>query len=447
MAEDARSLAWEVLRRVDETDAFADAVLGKRLEACRLERRDQAFATQLVYGTLAWRGFLQLGIQSFAGRPAASIEAPIRSLLELALFQLFKLERVPAYAVVNSAVDLAKTHKAGRATGLVNAVLRRASREGVAAVQLPRREDDLAGHLAARESHPRWLVERWLASLGEAATETLLAADNQPAPTVLRANRRRVARDEALAALLAAGATVEPGVGAPAAIRFSGGSALDLAAFAAGEVSLQSEASQLVTHLLEPQPGERILDACAGAGGKSAHIAELQDDRGAVVALDLHRHALARLRGEARRLGLDSIAAVQSDARRAPLSPGLFDRVLLDAPCTGFGTVRQHPEIRWRRRESDVAASARLQVELLSSLLDQVKPGGVLVYAVCTLLREENANVVDAVLARRADVERQDARPHLPEAARAFVDEHGALRTSPAAGGLDGFYAVRLKRR
>jgi 16S rRNA (cytosine967-C5)-methyltransferase len=447
-SNDARALAWEILRRVDETEAFADVVLGRRLETSPLERRDQAFATQLVYGTLAWRGFLDLAIETFARRPAASLELPIRVLLELSLFQLFKLQRVPAYAAVNSAVDLAKSHKGGRATGLVNAVLRRASGEGEAGVRLPDRGADLAGHLAARESHPRWLVERWLAGIGEASTEALLVANNTAAPTVLRANRRRLGRDAAIEAMRAAGAAVEAGVAAPEAIRFSGGSAIELEAFASGQVSLQSEASQLITLLLDPRPGERVLDACAGSGGKSTHIAELQDDGGRVVALDLHRHALARMRSEARRLGLTSIAAVQADARRAPLAgAALFDRILLDAPCTGLGTLRQHPEIRWRRCEADLASAARLQTALLAALLDHLRPGGVLVYAVCTLMPEENENVVAAVLARRPDIEREDARPFLPEAAHALVDESGALRTSPAAGGLDGFYAIRLKRR
>jgi len=444
---DARALAWEVLRRVEETDAFADVLLGHRLESSRLERRDQGFATQLVYGTLAWRGYLDCAIASFAGRPADSLEPAVRTLLELALFQILQLERVPAYAAVNSAVDLAKSHRGGRATGLVNAVLRRAAREGVAGVALPPR-DDLPAHLAARWSHPRWLVERWLAELGEEETEALLRANNAPAPTVLRVNRRLASRDDCLAALRAEGNEVEASEAAPDAIRFEGGGATALPQFRSGTVSLQSEASQLVTLLLDPRPGESLLDACAGSGGKALQAAELQDDRGRIVAVDLHRHALARLRDETGRLGLASIAAVRADATHLPLRAEVrFDRVLLDAPCSGLGTLRQHPEIRWRRRPQDVAASGRLQRGLLAAALERVRPGGVLVYAVCTTMRAENEEVVADVLQGRADVLRQDARDVLSGAAATFVDGAGALRTQPHRRGLDGFYAVRLLRR
>jgi 16S rRNA (cytosine967-C5)-methyltransferase len=443
----ARALAWEVLCRVDETDAFADVLLGHRLERSTLERRDQGFATQLVYGTLAWRGYLDCAITSFAGRPADSLEAPIRALLQLSLFQILLLDRVPAYAAVNSAVELAKGHRGGRASGLVNAVLRRAARESAAGVVLPPRTE-LAAHLAARWSHPQWLVERWLVEMGGAATEALLEANNRPAPTVLRVSRRRSSRDRCLADLRSRGQTVEAGAVAPDAIHFSGGSAVALQEFAAGVVSLQSEASQLVTLLLDPRPGETILDACAGSGGKSTYIAELQQDQGRVLAIDLHGHSLGRMRVEAARLGLGSISPLRADATRAPFRPeARFDRILLDAPCSGLGTLRQHPEIRWRRAPRDIAAAGRRQGLLLAALLDLLRPGGVLVYAVCSVLRAENEDVVAAALGGRDDIARESAAECLPSEARHLVDEHGALRTLPHRGGLDGFYAVRLRRR
>jgi 16S rRNA (cytosine967-C5)-methyltransferase len=445
-ANDARALAWEILRRVEETDAFADALLGHRLSRADLERREQALATQLVYGTLAWRGYLDRAIETFARRPAESLEAPIRVLLEMALYQLLKLQRVPAHAAVNSAVQLAKTYRHGRAAGLVNAVLRRAAQEGAGAVVLPP-PADLSAHLAARYSHPLWLVERWLSELGASETEALLQANNEAAPTVLRVNRRRASRDACVLALRSRGHAAEAGVLGPDAIHFARGSAVALEELAAGIVSLQSEASQLVTILLGAQPGERVLDACAGAGGKAAYAAELQDDRGSVVALDLHRHLLLRLRAEAARLGLASIVAVQGNALQAPLRSAVrFDRILLDAPCSGLGTLRQHPEIRWRRTEADVAASGRVQTQLLQALLEWLRPGGVLVFAVCSAIRAENEDVVSSVLARRRDVERVDARDSLPPPACDLVDGAGALRTLPHRHSLDGFYAVRLKR-
>ena len=213
-----------------------------------------------------------------------------------------------------------------------------------------------------------------------------------------------------------------------------------------GELSIQSEASQLVALLLGAAPGERVLDACAGGGGKATYLAELMNDRGVVVAADTGAHHFERARREITRLGVGAMRLLRADARRPPLRPASFDRVLLDAPCTGVGTLRQHPEIRWRRQPRDVAANAALQQALLDALLAVVRPGGELVYATCSLLREENDGVLQAVLPKHTDVDIVDARAHLPPAAGDVVDSDGAMRTLPSVHGLDGFYAVRLKR-
>ncbi len=448
MPTDARAEAWKILRRVDETAAFADALIGSRLPHLQLERRDRALLTQLVYGTLAWRGFLDLAVETFGRRRAASIEAPVRSLLEMSLYQLFFLDKIPAYAAVSRAVELAKTYREGRAARLVNAILRRAAAEGMGAVPLPDRETDPLGYLAARYSHPRWLVERWAAQLGLRETEALLRADNEAAPTVLRVNRRRQSREQQLAALHAQGIEAVAGGLAPEAIAVSGTSAADLPGFAAGDFSLQSESSQLVALLLATAPRQRVLDVCAGGGGKATYVAELMDDRGLVLALDRHRRGLARLRGEARRLGLTCIRAAVADSTRLPFATGeSFDRVLVDAPCTGLGTLRQHPEIRWQRRPEDIESIGQVQRRLLASAADLVRPGGMLVYATCTLMPAENEEVVDAVLATRADLERADARDSLPLPLHELVDGSGAMRVMPHRHGSDGFYAAALKRR
>lgn len=444
-AADPRRLAWEVLIAVDE-GAFADAELGRRSARAHLAPRDQALAARLVYGTLAWQGFLD-HLLAGLGRPAASLDPPLRTLIRLALFQLTKLSRVPDFAAVDTAVELSKTFRRGAASGLVNALLRRFLRERDH-IGFPARVDDLASHLAVTGSHPRWLVERWLIELGAERTEALLAADNEAAPTVLRVNRLKISRAELMDALAAAGVTVHPEAAAPDAIVLDGGAdPASLAGYAEGLFSSQGEASQLVAVLLDAQPGERVLDACAAPGGKTTYVAERMKGEGSVRAIDLNAVGLEHVARAARRLGLRCIQTVAADAADPTVAAGpTFDRVLLDAPCSGLGTLRQHPEIRWRRTPATLAEAATLQGRLVRALADRVRPGGVLVYATCTLVRIENDDIVDAFLADRPDFIRDDPRA-LPAAVAPFVDDAGVFRTAPYQGGLDGFFAVRLKRR
>lgn len=444
---DARRLAWEVLAAV-ERGAFADAALGASLRGTPLAPRDRALATQLVYGTLTWQGLLDRGLEQL-GREPADIDLPLRVLLRMALFQLVRLDRVPDFAAVSTAVELAKSAGKGAAGGrFVNGVLRAFLRAGKR-IAVPPRDEDLAGHLAAVHSHPRWLVERWLAELGESETEALLEANNQPAPTVVRVNRARATPAALAAALAAGGVNSRPGTYAPDALVVEpSGDAAALPAFREGWFALQGEASQLVVTLLDPSPGARVLDACAAPGGKTADAAGRIGPGGLVVAVDRARAGLRRLRGEVRRLGLGNVAAVQADAGALPLAPGwLADAVLVDAPCTGLGTLRQHPEIRWRRTPQDIDDLARRQRRLLASAAERVRCGGVLVYATCTIADAENGELVEAFVAAHPEFAVDDARPRLPAAAAGLVDARGFLRTFPHRHGLDGFFAARLVRR
>lgn len=436
---DPRALAWRVLAAV-EAGAFADAALGTTLRGAGLAVRDRALATQLVYGTLAWQGLLD-HVLAGLGRPAARLDPPLRTLLRLALFQLVKLDRVPDFAAVDTTVALAKTVNGGAPSGLVNALLRRFLREGRPLFLPP---PEAPAYLALAHSHPAWLVERWRAEIGAAETEALLAADNAPAPTVLRVNRPRVTRQRALAAL------ADAGIAAHATTFAADGVVLDttvdpaaLPGHEEGWFAPQGEASQLVGALLGVAAGGRLLDACASPGGKALAAAAA----GArVLGLDPHRAGLARLRSEAARLGL-GVAVAQADALAPPLAASArFDAVLVDAPCSGLGTLRQHPEIRWRRTPKDLVARAVVQGRILASVAGHVAAGGALVYATCTLAQLENDDVVAAFLAAHPEFTRDDPRPLLPAPARALVDAAGALRTYPHRHGLDGFYAVRLVR-
>jgi len=443
---DARALAWEILQRV-EAGAYADALLGRSVARRQLDVRDQALATQLVYGTLAWQGYLDHIVAAFSRRPPAALDVALRTLLRLAVFQLTQLTRIPAFAAVDTAVHLSKRFRGGAGASLVNAVLRRAA-DGWQQVRFPAREDDLAGYLTTCLSHPRWLVARWLQRYGGDETEALLRANNQAAPTVLRVNCRRATPASVLTRLRDAGYAVAAAAWSPVGIVVAGGGNPEqLPGFADGEFSVQGEASQLVGCMLNPRPGDRILDACAAPGGKTTHLAELVDDDGAIVALDANVRGLDRLRRMLRRLGLTCVRAETADARTWSAPGASFDAVLVDAPCSGLGTLREHPEVKWRRTAADSAELACLQRAILSHLAGFVRPGGRLVYATCTLMEEENEAQVRTFLEAHADFMVDDPRPHLPEAAHRMVADDGALRTLPHRHGLDGFFAVRLKRK
>ncbi|TMA67992.1 MAG: 16S rRNA (cytosine(967)-C(5))-methyltransferase RsmB [Deltaproteobacteria bacterium] len=402
-ATDARRLAFGVLIRVESTAAFADVLLARRLADTPLPPREQALATRLVYGTLAWQGRLDAHLAQLVRDTAVDrLDAPVRAALRLGLYQLLFLDRVPAYAAVDASVRLARAAGAG-ASGLVNAVLRRAAALGAAGLALPPAAGDPLGRLAVEWSHPRWLVARWADEFGAEALPALLAANNERAPTALRANRTVTTRDALQAELAAEG-------------------------------------------LSTTEPGMRVLDACAAPGGKTAHVAELLGAEAFVLALDRRPGGLRRVLVETTRLGARPVVAAAGDARHPPLA-GSFDAVLVDAPCSGLGTLRRHPELRWRRRPEDIPRFAALQREILAGVAPLVRPHGVLVYAVCTLASEENEQVVAALSAAHPRLVVEDVRDHLPPAAAPLADGKGFFRTLPHLHGLDGFFAARLRAR
>jgi 16S rRNA (cytosine967-C5)-methyltransferase len=438
----ARYVALAVLRRVERDAAYADVALDAALAERALSQRDRALATRLVYGTLAWRGLLDWHLARLAGREPQRLALPVRALLRLGLYQLLHLDRIPAHAAVSTSVDLAK-RVAPAAAGLVNAVLRRAARERDS-LPVPDAADPVR-HLAVMFSHPEWLVARWRAQLGDAETRLLLAADNEVAPTVLRA--RPGARETLLTALARGGVAAAPTRYAPDGVRVEAVAPHALPGYAEGTFAVQSEASQLVGQLLDSQAGVRVLDVCAAPGGKAFYLAEISGRTGSVVALDQRRRGASVIAAGARRLGLTNLAALVADARRLPLAAAeRFDRVLVDAPCSGLGTLRAHPEVRWSRVPEDLRRLAALQAQILEAATTHLRPGGALVYATCTISPEENEGVVEPWLAAHPELHREDAAAHLPPQAATHVDARGALRTFPHRDGLDGFYAVRVRR-
>jgi 16S rRNA (cytosine967-C5)-methyltransferase len=444
MPTPARRIAHEVLVRVEVGGAYADRALDAELQrAGALDPREAALATELVYGTLRRQIAIDHALVRFSDRSLEALEAPVRAALRLGAHQILNL-RVPDHAAVSESVDLARARSQGRegSAGYVNAVLRALAR-GKDEVRPPDRAVDPIGHLAVVESHPRWLVERWSAWLGAEDTAALCRANNEPAPMALRVNRVRARRDEVAAALGG-----EAGRWAPDAVVLRDARPPDrLEGFAEGRLSVQDEAAQLVSLYAAPEPGFNVLDACAAPGGKACHLAEIMGDRGRVLAVDLHSRKAEQIAETAARLGLRAVETRAADLTR-PLpgeTEGAFDLVLLDAPCSGLGTLRRHPELKARRAPGDLAKLAALQASLLANSVRYVKPGGVLVYAVCTLSEEECDAQVGAFLA--AHDELVPAPPPGGAAWRDLCDARGFLRTFPHRHGTDGFFAARLRRR
>ena len=442
-----RVLALRVLERVQRAGAFADLLLHASLARSPLSAQDRAFATELVYGTPRWRGRIDHLLRRCLDRDLDRLEPLVATALRLGAYQIL-FARVPASAAVDESVRCVRALGAERSTGLVNAVLRRLAREH-ADFALPSLEDDPLGHLMHTLSLPQWIAARWIETFGADEAAALAAACNEVPPLCVRANPQIISR-EALHAELSErfpDARLCRFARNGVVLGRGGNPTLD-PAFREGRFTVQDEASQLVVDLLDPQPGERVLDACAAPGGKASAIAERVGPTGSVLALDRNERRLDLVRRAARRLRLENLACRAVDVAR-PLSTGLaepaFDRVLVDAPCSGLGTLRRNPDARWRIHPSDPSRLADTQRLLLRNAAAALRPGGVLVYSTCTLLPEENEAVVEGFLRESASFGLSPAAG-APAALRELQDERGFVRTLPHRHDSDGFFAARIER-
>jgi 16S rRNA (cytosine967-C5)-methyltransferase len=445
----ARRAAFEVLRRVEEEGAFAAPLLAGLPE--RLSAEDRALCHELVLGVLRRQLWLDRLLGHFAGRASERLDAPVRRALRLGLYQLRFLTRVPARAAVNESVNLTHAARLRSAAPLVNAVLRRAAREPDydPAAQIA----DPLEKIAVETSHPAWLVGRWAAAFGRDEAESLARANNDSAPASFRANTLRSESDPLINRLRAAGLRVEPSRVAPGGWRAERGAGADTApgasavlrALAAeGLVYMQDEASQLVAHVLGARAGDRVLDACAAPGSKTTHAAALAGDRALIVAGDLHEHRLRVVKESCERLGVRGVRLLGLNAEAfLPFADETFDCVLVDAPCTGTGTLRHNPEIRWRLEPSNINELASVQRRILAQAARVVRRGGRLVYSTCSVEREENEETVAALLRSRQDFEQVEATP----APASLLLPSGAARTWPHRDDVDSFYVAALERR
>lgn len=418
----ARVCALRVIRRTFEEDAYADRAFAA--EAAGLDPRDRALAMALSYGTIQRRGTLDHVVAHLTDRPLGRLEPPVLATIRLGLFELLYLGGAAPHAAVNENVELVKGTRP-HAVGLVNAVLRRGAREGQSI--LAALDDRSPEHAAILHSVPGWLARQWWDELGAEEARALLTAINEPAESAIRVNTLAASADDVATRLPV---PTHPADGLPEGLVLEGpfdleGSEL----WESGQVQPQSRASMLVSPMLGAESGHRVLDLCAAPGGKTTHLAALIENAGEIVAVEAHPGRAAALERTCARMHATCVRVEVGDAT-IPRTDGHFDRILVDAPCSGLGTLQSRPDLRWRRRPEAVAELAVLQSRILAAAAPALAPGGVLVYSVCTISRAESAGVIAAFLRRHGDF---------------FLDEH--VQLVPHRDGTDGFFVARLRRR
>lgn len=451
MIAPARRAAFTALLEIARGRADLDDALDRARQTLS-DARDVGLLRELVTGTLRWQSRLDWRLTPFSRVAMAKLDVEVLVALRMAAYQLDHLDRLPAPAVVHDAVALVRAAKKSSAAGLVNAVLRALTRAGRAEPPVPPEDTPpaaLAAALAVATAHPAWLVERWLAREPRAVVEAWLAFDNVPPPTTLRVNPLAGESRDAVAARLAAdGIATTPAGAAPLGLVVRDGLVVGHPALAAGLCGIQDEGSQLAALVAPVQPGARVLDVCAAPGGKTLAYAWAAGPHGHVVACDVRERRLGVLRETLRRghAGRARVVAIDETAP-LPFAP-VFDVVAVDAPCSGLGTLRRDPDIKWRRTADDLVRYQARQIDLLTRAAAVVAPGGALVYTTCSTEPEENIDVVRRVLAVSPGftLGRADGGPG-GEALTPFVDADGCLRTHPARHGLEGYFGAVLLRR
>lgn len=434
-----RDAAVDVLQRVFVKRMFLDDAIDRTLRRKTLSERGRRFLSQVCYGTVRNRGLADHILAGIVRGSINELPPPILNILRMGVYQALFLNQVTFPAMVHTSVDLAKKRGHTGTARLVNAVLKRVP-ETLDDVQLPSKEKDLIDYLSVRYSFPTWLLKRWRNELGD-ELEAFCVACNTEAPAVVRTNLLKTTPEKLIQIAAKSGCQLQKMTDVPEELTvISGKSPFRLKAFEQGLFTLQDPASMLVSHLLAPEPGERIAELCAAPGGKATHCAELTGDRGMVAALDYRWQRLHRVSENVERLGLRSVHPVCAEGTQPPLLDG-FDRVLVDAPCSGLGTLRRNPDLRWRIDPKAPARLAETQQALLRSALNLCKIGGVVVYSVCTMTTEETRGVIEGILAGGL-AKLEDG----PELLAPWKIDDGQHQTLPHRHGMDGFYLTRLRR-
>ncbi|MEM9088972.1 MAG: 16S rRNA (cytosine(967)-C(5))-methyltransferase [Cyanobacteria bacterium P01_F01_bin.53] len=449
--QSARQIAFEALRAI-EGGAFADVIIDRKLNQSQLSAQDKGFVTELVYGSVRRRRTLDALITQYGKHEASKQQVDLRQILRLGFYQLRYLTHVPNHAVVDTTVQLAKAQRLGKLSGVVNGMLRRYIRESESAdpLHLPEAATQRLGLL---HSYPDWIVQVWQSMLPDAEVSALCEWFNTPPHLDFRINLRQKTLAEAQATFAEAGIETAPVPGVPSALRLKGhqGAVHQMPGYVDGWWVVQDSSAQLVGYLLDPQPGKMIIDACGAPGGKSLHIAELMGDDGVVWSCDHTASRTKKIQQNIDRLGTKSVRPLMCDSRNQPNFVGKADRVLLDVPCSGIGTLNRHADARWRQTPESVEGLVTLQRELLSHVSTWVKPGGVMVYSTCTLHPAENEEQIQWFLDQHSG-ESGSWKIEPPaddfgfSADQGGADNNGWIKVLPHQQNMDGFFMVKLVR-
>jgi 16S rRNA (cytosine967-C5)-methyltransferase len=444
-----RELAIRILGRVEEEASYANLLMQKSLHELA-DIRDRQLTTLLVNGTLKNRLTLDYALRRHLRKPMSELPHEVRWILRTSAFQILYLSKIPPEVAVNEGVELTKRRQ-GKYTSLVNGVLRRVLESGWE-ITWPSREKEPLRYLSIRYSHPEWMVKRWLKRYGLQGTEALCQSNNEPSPVWIRTNTLKITREKLRDQLVKEGVTVYLGERVPESLRIEDfGSVEKLSSFQEGLFTIQDESSQLIAHVLNPKPGEYVLDACSAPGGKTTHLAQKMENQGEILAFDIHPHKLELIEELAGRLGITVIKPRLGDARELP---GVLNvsrhKVLVDAPCSGLGVIGRRADMRWNKKEEEIKALPELQSAILERAAECVVPGGELVYSTCTIEPEENFEVVKAFRAKHPEFVPVSLVEELPFSLTDEQDLHqamkGILQILPHKHSMDGFFLAKFRR-
>ncbi|WP_339224394.1 16S rRNA (cytosine(967)-C(5))-methyltransferase RsmB [Paenibacillus sp. FSL W7-1332] len=439
----------DVLTQVEQEGAYSNLLLNSALQRSSLAKSDAGLATELIYGTISRLNTLDYFLDKFVNKGVQKLQPWVRALLRISLYQVIYLDRIPDHAVVSEAVNLAKRRGHQGISGMVNGVLRNILRQKES-LAIPENMPP-AQRISLQHSHPLWLVERWISQYGIETAEAICAANNEPPAVSVRVNTTMICRDDMLKLMCSQNYEAAPSSLSPYGIVVRGAGNMALTDwYRDGMISIQDESSMLVAEAVKPEPGMRVLDCCAAPGGKSAHMGELMKDEGSIVANDIHAHKGKLISDQAGRLGLDSISIVTGDALDLVdrFEPASFDRILLDAPCSGLGVIRRKPDLKWGKSQEDIHEIAALQLRLLESVSTLLRPGGLLVYSTCTIEPLENEGVVSAFLDSHSGFGiAEDGLGDLSRLEGKSLQRGGGIQILPQHYHSDGFYIARLGRR
>jgi 16S rRNA (cytosine967-C5)-methyltransferase len=444
-----RAIALDVLIKIEQNQAYSNLQLNQTLQKINVKDIDKGLLTSIVYGTIQRKNTIDFYLDQLLNKPIKKKDRWVLTLLRLSIFQMLYMDRVPDHAIIHEAVEITKQRGHQGLAGLVNGILRKLQREGTS--EMDKKAGSGSEKAALTYSMPQWLFERWSTQFGNEEAEKMAESNLLTSPVTARVNMMLTTREEVLQLLEQEGVSAEEGELSPEGIIIREGYLPRTEVYKKGFVTIQDESSMLVARAVAPEQGETVLDACAAPGGKSTHMAEMMKGTGKVISLDLHAHKIELINKQAERLGLENIDASVLDARKTGEKYDFesFDRVLVDAPCSGFGVIRKKPDLKWSKKEEDVLKLASIQKDILDASSQMVKAGGMLVYSTCTVDKEENSETAEWFLDNHPDFEWDpEFSEKMPETVKAFIIEgRSDLQILPHYFNSDGFYIAAYRKK